>query len=146
MRLLTAPCSFLGCIDLFGTPYKATTVATGFGAMIAQPLLRKHVEGREDTLTEAEAKRILEESMRVLFYRDARSLNKVCWPFLKADLVGVCHTRILIFFRFKSQPLTRMALELQSLTPSTPSGALERIFEDTAHLVKPFGPGLYWWD
>lgn len=35
------------------------------------------MEGREDTLTEEEARKILENSMRVLFYRDARSLNKV---------------------------------------------------------------------
>jgi len=39
-------------------------------------LLRKAVEGREDTLTEREAQAILEESLLVLFYRDARSLDK----------------------------------------------------------------------
>lgn len=44
--------------------------------MIAQPLLRKAVEGREHTLTESDARSILLESLRVLFYRDARSLNK----------------------------------------------------------------------
>lgn len=45
--------------------------------MIAQPLLRKAVEGNETTLTEEEALKIIESSMRVLFYRDARSINKV---------------------------------------------------------------------
>lgn len=44
--------------------------------MIAQPLLRKAVEGRETTLTEEEAREIIKTSMKVLFYRDARSLNK----------------------------------------------------------------------
>jgi 20S proteasome subunit beta 7 len=44
--------------------------------MIAQPLLRKAVEGREHLITEDEARSILKTSLRVLFYRDARSLNK----------------------------------------------------------------------
>jgi len=35
------------------------------------------VEGREDVLTEEEAFKIIENGIRVLFYRDARSLNKV---------------------------------------------------------------------
>ena len=68
---------FLSYVDLLGTTYTASTLATGYGAYIAQPLLRKAVEGREDVITEEEARKILEDSMRVLFYRDARSLNKV---------------------------------------------------------------------
>ena len=43
----------------------------------AQPLLRKAVEGNEDTLTREQATDIMKECMKVLFYRDARSLNKV---------------------------------------------------------------------
>lgn len=39
--------------------------------------MRKAVEGRESTLTEAEALEIMETCLKVLFYRDARSLNKV---------------------------------------------------------------------
>lgn len=68
-------------VDLLGTTYTASTLATGYGAYIAQPLLRKAVEGREDELTEEEAVAILEQSLRVLYYRDARSLNKVLVPF-----------------------------------------------------------------
>ncbi|KAF9035262.1 proteasome endopeptidase complex beta subunit [Panaeolus papilionaceus] len=67
---------FLSYVDLLGTTYSASTLATGFGGHLAQPLLREAVEGREDTLTEEEALQIIENSMRVLFYRDARSLNK----------------------------------------------------------------------
>jgi len=66
----------LAYVDLLGTTYSASTIATGYGSYIAQPLLRKAVEGREDTLTEREARAILEESLLVLFYRDARSLDK----------------------------------------------------------------------
>jgi len=69
--------SFLGYVDLKGTTYKASTIATGYGAHIAQPLLRKHVEGNESTLTEENARKIIEESMRVLFYRDCRALNRI---------------------------------------------------------------------
>ena len=69
--------SFLAYVDLLGTTYSASTLATGYGAYIALPLLRQAVEGREATLEADEARRILTESMRVLFYRDARSLNKV---------------------------------------------------------------------
>jgi len=68
--------SFLGYVDLLGTTYSSPTIATGYGAYIAQPLLRKAVEGRETTLTEEEGRKILQECMKVLFYRDARSLNK----------------------------------------------------------------------
>jgi 20S proteasome subunit beta 7 len=67
---------FLGYVDLRGTTYQTTTIATGFGAHLAQPILRRRVEGREDELTEEEAIEIMNECLRVLFYRDARSLNK----------------------------------------------------------------------
>ena len=69
--------SFLGYVDLLGTTYEASTLATGYGAYIAQPLLRKAVEGREHVLTEEEGIAILDNAMKVLFYRDARSINKV---------------------------------------------------------------------
>ena len=68
---------FLAYVDLLGTTYTASTLATGYGAYIAQPLLRKAVEGNEDTLTEEQAVQILEDNLKVLYYRDARSLNKV---------------------------------------------------------------------
>lgn len=68
---------FLGYVDLLGTRYTTSSIATGFGAYLAQPMLRQEVEGREDTLTFQEAKELLENCMRVLYYRDARSINKV---------------------------------------------------------------------
>jgi 20S proteasome subunit beta 7 len=75
--LIVAGSDFLAFVDLQGTTYQASTIATGYGAYIAQPLLRKAVEGNEHTLTEAQAIKILDDCNRVLFYRDARSLNKV---------------------------------------------------------------------
>lgn len=67
----------LGVVDIHGTTWQSDSVATGFGAYLAQPLLRKAVEGKEDTLSEEDAVKILDDCMRVLYYRDARSLNKV---------------------------------------------------------------------
>lgn len=69
--------SFLGFVDLQGTTYKSSSIATGFGGHLALPILRKAIDDiGEDNITEAEATRIIEECMRVLYYRDARSLNK----------------------------------------------------------------------
>lgn len=73
---------FLGYVDLLGTTYQSSTIATGYGAFIAQPLLRKAVEGHETTLTEEDAIKIVDDALRVLFYRDARSLNKVSACFI----------------------------------------------------------------
>lgn len=84
---------FLAYVDLLGTTYSASTLATGYGSMIAQPLLRKAVEGREDTLTEEEARQIIEESMRVLFYRDARSLDKYQVATITAEGVTISDTQ-----------------------------------------------------
>ena len=49
-------------------------MATGYGAYIARPLLRN---AYKPDLSEEEARKILEDSMRVLFYRDARTINKM---------------------------------------------------------------------
>ncbi|KAJ6510417.1 proteasome endopeptidase complex beta subunit [Mycena sanguinolenta] len=84
---------FLAFVDLLGTTYSASTLATGYGAHIAQPLLRSAVEGREDTLTEDEARKILEESMRVLFYRDARSLDQYQIATITAKGVDISESR-----------------------------------------------------
>lgn len=82
--------SFLGYVDLQGTAYQAPTIATGFGGYLAQPLLRKALEGgKEDILTEEEAIKILEDCMRVLYYRDARSLNKMQRATINKDGVKI---------------------------------------------------------
>lgn len=66
--------SFLGYIDMVGTSFTENHIATGYGAHIAIPLLRK--SWRPD-LTRDEAKKLLDDCMRVLFYRDARASNKI---------------------------------------------------------------------
>ncbi|PFH47874.1 hypothetical protein AMATHDRAFT_66607 [Amanita thiersii Skay4041] len=84
---------FLSYVDLLGTTYSASTIATGYGAYIAQPLLRKAVEGYEDVLTEEQALKIMEDNLRVLFYRDARSLNKFQIATITADGVRISEAR-----------------------------------------------------
>ncbi|XP_065827963.1 proteasome subunit beta type-4-like [Oscarella lobularis] len=67
--------ALLGYVDYVGVGYEAPTVATGYGSYIARPLLRDAYEKNPD-MTEAEARDVMEKCMRVLYYRDARSLNR----------------------------------------------------------------------
>ncbi|KAK4540291.1 hypothetical protein LTR36_009603 [Oleoguttula mirabilis] len=69
---------FLATADLLGTTYSAPTLATGFGAHLAQPLLRKAVPDEEASqkLDKETAVEVVRECMKVLFYRDARSMNE----------------------------------------------------------------------
>ncbi|GAA5859560.1 hypothetical protein JCM8547_006141 [Rhodosporidiobolus lusitaniae] len=71
---------FLSYVDLVGVTYSSPSIATGFGAHLAQPLLRKALDDLgpdgEKLLEEKDARKILENAMKVLFYRDARSINK----------------------------------------------------------------------
>ncbi|KAI9355927.1 nucleophile aminohydrolase [Zopfochytrium polystomum] len=69
---------FLGYVDLQGTTYQSPSIATGYGGYLAQPILRKALDTiGEDNITEEMAEKLLNDCMRVLFYRDARSLNKI---------------------------------------------------------------------
>lgn len=69
---------FLASVDLLGTTFEAPTLATGFGAHLAQPLLRKVVGSEEEVggVSRERAEEAVRECMKVLFYRDARSMDK----------------------------------------------------------------------
>ncbi|MCJ1406732.1 Proteasome subunit beta type-7 [Ptychographa xylographoides] len=69
---------FLSSVDLLGTTFSSPTLATGFGAHLAQPLLRRLVEDEDkvELVTREAAVEAVKEAMKVLFYRDARSLDK----------------------------------------------------------------------
>ena len=58
--------------DLYGSTYTADLLATGFGLHLAIPLLRKR---QRNDMTYDEAKTLLEDCMRVCFYRDCKALN-----------------------------------------------------------------------
>ncbi|OJD35035.1 proteasome component pre4 [Diplodia corticola] len=69
---------FLALADLLGTTFSAPALATGFGAHLATPILRKHVpdEAAARELSRADAVQLVKDCMKTLFYRDARSLDR----------------------------------------------------------------------
>lgn len=69
---------YLASADLRGTAFSAPSLATGFGSALAQPILRKYAETDEEAekLTREQAVDVIKECMKVLYYRDARSLDK----------------------------------------------------------------------
>lgn len=67
---------YLAYVDKLGTAYEDPVIATGYGSYIATPLLRQAYEEHQGNLTEAQATKVIEDCMRVLYYRDARSFNK----------------------------------------------------------------------
>lgn len=69
---------FLASADLLGTTFASPTLATGFGAHLAQPILRRVIpdEDSVQNVSKEEAIKLVKECMKVLFYRDARSLDK----------------------------------------------------------------------
>lgn len=73
---------FLGVVDKLGTTLQENMVATGFGAYLAMPLLRE--KWRAD-LSEGEARALLEDCMKVLFYRDCRASARIQLAKVTAD-------------------------------------------------------------
>lgn len=69
---------FLSYVDMLGVTYTSPAMATGFGAYLAVPLLRQAVDSKdaEKDLSEEEARKLIDKCMKVLFYRDARSMDK----------------------------------------------------------------------
>ncbi|KAI0396668.1 proteasome endopeptidase complex, beta subunit [Xylariaceae sp. FL0594] len=69
---------FLAAADLLGTTFSSPSLATGFGSMLAQPIMRRLVpdESAVASVTREQAVECVRECMKVLFYRDARSLDK----------------------------------------------------------------------
>eukprot|EP00602_Paraphysomonas_sp_CaronLab_P003489 CAMPEP_0185024194 /NCGR_PEP_ID=MMETSP1103-20130426/7162_1 /TAXON_ID=36769 /ORGANISM="Paraphysomonas bandaiensis, Strain Caron Lab Isolate" /LENGTH=240 /DNA_ID=CAMNT_0027557095 /DNA_START=57 /DNA_END=779 /DNA_ORIENTATION=+ len=65
---------FLGYVDLIGTAYEENFIATGFGAYMAIPMIR---DRWSPDMEEGEARALLEDCLRVLFYRDCRASNKI---------------------------------------------------------------------
>ena len=82
--------AFLGIADLQGTNFEDNHIASGYGAHIAIPLLRKH--WRAD-LTRDEAMKIMEMCMTVLYYRDKQTINKIQFAVMSADGVSISEPR-----------------------------------------------------
>jgi 20S proteasome subunit beta 7 len=73
---------FLGTTDMIGTMYEEDVVATGLGMHLALPMLRA---GWRPDLTEAEARELVASAMKVLFYRDCNTINKITFALAKSD-------------------------------------------------------------
>jgi 20S proteasome subunit beta 7 len=69
---------FLASADLLGTTFTSPSLATGYGDALAQPIMRRYAPDEESAakLTKQEAIDIVKECMKVLFYRDARSMDR----------------------------------------------------------------------
>ena len=78
----------LGYVDKIGVMFEAPYIATGFGAHLALPLIRRACEGSGGISIE-QGKILLEDCLRVLFYRDARSLNKFEIAVVSSDGVTI---------------------------------------------------------
>jgi len=74
---------FLALVDLMGTCYEDKLVATGYGAHIAMPLLRNAY--RPD-LTKEAAEKVMTDAMRVLVYRECRTVNNIQFATAEAGI------------------------------------------------------------
>ena len=69
--------SFMAATDSIGTRWTDRCLATGYGGHIAIPLMRQALESKNgEQLSRAEAEKVLEDCMRVLFYRECRAVNR----------------------------------------------------------------------
>ncbi|KAG4301103.1 hypothetical protein PCANB_002716 [Pneumocystis canis] len=75
--ICSQPGIFLGYVDFLGVTYSAPCIATGYGAYMAIPLLREASEdGRDALLSREDARKVIDNCMKILYCRDARSINK----------------------------------------------------------------------
>ena len=75
---------FLGYVDLIGTAYEENFIATGYGAYLAIPIIRERWNSEMD---EGEARTLVEDCLRVMYYRDCRASNRI--QIAKATAEGV---------------------------------------------------------
>lgn len=66
---------YLGYVDKLGVAYQDEHIATGYGAYISRPLMRNACE-KNPNMDKVEAVKLLRECLKILFYRDARAINK----------------------------------------------------------------------
>jgi len=82
---------FLASADLLGTTFSSPTLATGFGAHLAQPILRRTIPDEEAVaeVTADAAVKLVKECMKTLFYRDARSMDRYSIAVITKDGVDL---------------------------------------------------------
>lgn len=82
---------YLGYVDSIGTAFSDNYITTGFGSHLALPLLRSHWK---PNMSKGDALRLLKECLRVLYYRDCRTMNRIRFASVEKDEAGI--TRVLI--------------------------------------------------
>jgi len=80
---------FLGQVDLHGTHYEDVTIATGYGGYLARPILRNMVDKFGTNMTKEQAYNAVEACMKVLFYRDCKTINKIQFATVTAEGVNI---------------------------------------------------------
>ena len=75
----------LGVVDLIGTTYEEDFLATGFGLHLAIPILRERWSA---DMSREDAEKLLKDCMRVLFYRDCRTINKIQFAAVTKEMDG----------------------------------------------------------
>ncbi|PGG96637.1 hypothetical protein AJ79_09510 [Helicocarpus griseus UAMH5409] len=82
---------FLSSVDLLGNTYSAPSLATGFGAHLAIPILRRLFPEEQplEQVKEEHAVDALKQCLKVLFYRDARSTDRYSIAVVKEDGVVI---------------------------------------------------------
>jgi 20S proteasome subunit beta 7 len=82
---------FLSSADLLGTTFSARHLATGFGAHLAVPILRRRFpdETPLEQISQEDAVAALRDCLKVLFYRDARSLDRYSLAVVTRDGVDL---------------------------------------------------------
>ncbi|KAB8240917.1 nucleophile aminohydrolase [Aspergillus flavus] len=88
---------FLSSADLLGTTYSAPHLATGFGAHLAIPILRRLFPEEKplEEISKGEAEAALRECLKVLWYRDARSLDKYSIAVITAEGVEIKEDQVI---------------------------------------------------
>lgn len=82
---------FLSSADLLGTTFSAPHLATGFGAHLAVPILRRLFPEERPTeeISKDEAVAALRDCLKVLWYRDARSIDKYSLAVITGDGIEI---------------------------------------------------------
>merc|ERR1712193_539609 len=81
--------SYLGICDLIGTQYEDDIIATGYGGHLALPLMREAIAQHGTTMTKDQARAVLDNCMRVLYYRDCRAINKLQYADITAEGIDI---------------------------------------------------------
>ncbi|XP_004364286.1 proteasome beta 4 subunit [Capsaspora owczarzaki ATCC 30864] len=79
---------FLGTVDKVGVAYTENHIATGYGAYMALPLMRDAYAANPN-MTLEQAQTVINECLKVMYYRDARSWNQYEMAVITNDGVSI---------------------------------------------------------